>query len=180
MLGKLLVFSLLIAVINAHAIPMNIAQIPKEIRDLIPQELKDFFGDLKEEDKRLLKNISRDFASFPHEDQALEELKRRSPKLWEKIIKIRESVMNKIGSLTPGAKIFIQESFNKLKELRPPEGQGPNPAKIRETVKTIIKDYNLLSAEAKQDLQKKFPQVTKLLKNEKFRALAKSFLEKQD
>lgn len=61
------------------------------------------------EDKQILRELASRHASFANEDAALEALKEKSPKLYNKAVELRNFVKAKIDSLKPNAKAFVEE-----------------------------------------------------------------------
>lgn len=55
--------------------------------DLVPPEVTNFYNELTEEDKQILKEIAGRHEEFQNEDQALEALKAKSEKLYNKVKK---------------------------------------------------------------------------------------------
>jgi TRAP-type C4-dicarboxylate transport system substrate-binding protein len=69
--------------------------------------VKNFYAELTDEDKAILKEIAANHESYETEDQALEALKAKSEKLYNKANDLRTLVKNKIDSLNPEAKTFV-------------------------------------------------------------------------
>jgi predicted nuclease with TOPRIM domain len=76
--------------------------------DIIPDDVKNFYTELTEEDKVILKEIAQNHATYENEDQALEALKAKSEKLHAKAIELRDLVKTKIDSLKADAKAFVE------------------------------------------------------------------------
>lgn len=53
--------------------------------DLIPAEVTNFYNELTEEDKQILKEIAGRHEEFQTEDQAMDALKAKSEKLYNKV-----------------------------------------------------------------------------------------------
>uniref|UniRef100_A0A1I8AEF4 ABC transporter substrate-binding protein n=1 Tax=Steinernema glaseri TaxID=37863 RepID=A0A1I8AEF4_9BILA len=68
---------------------------------------------------------------------------------------------------------YVNSSIEKVHALRPTGGNPYDIPKLKETAKDVIAKYQTLSAEAKADLQKQFPQMTALLKKEKVKKVVK-------
>lgn len=90
--------------------------------DLVPPEVTTFYNELTEEDKQILKEIAGRHEEFQNEDQALEALKAKSEKLYNKVgdwwnwlkndpvfqaVELRNLVKGKIDALNPEAKEFV-------------------------------------------------------------------------
>jgi len=158
---------------------LNFDKIPEQYKEFVPEEVKKFMAELTDEDKSVLKEVAGRHSSFETEDQALEAVKEKSPALYEKVKALHTLVTDKVNSLSDEAKTFVKASIEKVKALRPKGEEKPNLNKLRETANQIITEYNKLSEEAKTNLKNTFPQITGVIQNEKFQALAKSLL-KQD
>lgn len=76
--------------------------------EFLPEEAKQFYADLTEEDKVILKEIALQHENFENEDQAMEALKAKSEKLYEKAAALRKLVKDKIDSLETEAKTFVE------------------------------------------------------------------------
>ena len=75
--------------------------------EFVPEEVKNFYADLTDEDKIILKEVAAKHDTYENEDQALEALKAKSEKLYNKAKDLRNLVRNKIDSLNPEAKTFV-------------------------------------------------------------------------
>ena len=157
--------------------PLDLSSIPEEYRDLVPPEVTNFYNELTEEDKQILKEIAARHEEFQNEDQALEALKAKSEKLYNKAVELRNLVKGKIDALNPEAKEFVTGVIEKMKALRPKAGEKPNLEELRKQANEIIEKYKGLSEEAKESLKSNFPKITGIIQNEKFQNLAKSLLK---
>lgn len=79
------------------------------ISEFIPEEVKNFYKSLTPEDKQILRELASKHATFANEDEALDALKQKSVKLYNKANELRNFVKGKIDSLSPNAKQFIEE-----------------------------------------------------------------------
>jgi len=180
--GRMMRYALLVALlavyVNANALPaFNFNQIPEQFKDIVPEEVKTFYAELTEEDKTILKELAGKHATFENEDQALEALKEKSPKLYEKAKALHTLVKDKIDALNPEAKAFVNGIIEKLRALKPKGDEKPNLNKLREEANSIIDQYKALSEEAKENLKATFPKITGVIQNEKFQKLAKGLLK---
>nr|APT68073.1 fatty acid and retinol-binding protein [Pratylenchus penetrans] len=167
-----------IAIAQAAVIPpLDLNSIPEEYRDLVPPEVTTFYNELTEEDKQILKEIASRHEEFQNEDQALEALKTKSEKLYNKAVELRNLVKGKIDALNPDAKEFVTGVIEKLKALRPKPGEKPNLEELRKQANEIVEKYKGLNDEAKESLKSNFPKITGIIQNEKFQNLAKSLLK---
>uniref|UniRef100_A0A915CUP1 Fatty-acid and retinol-binding protein 1 n=1 Tax=Ditylenchus dipsaci TaxID=166011 RepID=A0A915CUP1_9BILA len=144
--------------VNANALPaFNFNQIPEQFKDIVPEEVKTFYDELTEEDKTVLKDLAGQHATFENEEQALEALKEKSPKLYEKAKALHTLVKDKINSLTNAdAKTFVNGIIEKLRAMKPKGDEKPNLNKLREEANAIIEQYKALSEEAKENLKATF------------------------
>ena len=166
--------------VNGNAISsFNFQQIPDQFKDIVPEEVKTFYNELTDEDKSVLKDIAGKHTSYDNEEQALEALKEKSPKLYEKAKALHTLVKDKIDSLQPEAKTFVNGVIEKLRSLKPKGDEKPNLNKLRDEANAIIEQYKALSDEAKENLKATFPKITGVVSNEKFQQLAKGFLKKE-
>ncbi|KAL3117109.1 hypothetical protein niasHT_007512 [Heterodera trifolii] len=176
----LFVFAFTLSVLSAaHLPPLDINQIPAEYRELIPEEVTKFYHELTEDDKKALKEVAERHEEFQTEDQAMEALKEKSEKLYNKAVELRTLVKGKIDQLVPDAKAFVIGMIEKAKGMRPKAGEKPKLDELRTAANELIEKYKALNEEAKESLKTNFPKITSVIQNEKFQSLAKSLL-KQD
>uniref|UniRef100_A0A914C8I2 Fatty-acid and retinol-binding protein 1 n=1 Tax=Acrobeloides nanus TaxID=290746 RepID=A0A914C8I2_9BILA len=174
---SLIVIAALVACIYGATLPLNFNQLPEQFKEFVPEEVKNFYAELTDEDKAILKEVAAQHDTFENEDQALEALKAKSEKLYNKANDLRNLVKNKIDSLNPEAKIFVTNIIEKLCSLRPKGDEKPNLNKLKESAKEVIEQYKALSDDAKNNLKETFPKITGIISNEKFQKLAKGLLD---
>jgi len=173
-----LVFLGLVAVAHSASLPFNFQQLPEQLKEVVPEDVKNFYAELTEDDKAVLKEIAQNHASYENEDQALEALKAKSEKLYNKAVELRTHLKTKIDSLKPEAKTFVEGIIAKLRALKPKnDEEKPDLKKIREVASEVIESYKALSEDAKTNLQETFPKVSGVLKNEKFQAIASGLIK---
>ncbi|OZC11511.1 nematode fatty acid retinoid binding protein [Onchocerca flexuosa] len=168
----------LIGATMANVVPFSMSNIPEEYKEFVPEEVKNFYKNLTQEDRQILRELASKHATFTNEDAALEALKGKSDKLYKKAVELRNFVKAKIDSLKPDAKAFVDEIIDKARSLRPEEGQKLDMEKIKQAARDIIAKYEALSEEIKEELKATFPNTTKIITNEKFKRIANSFLQK--
>nr|AQY10158.1 fatty-acid and retinol-binding protein [Aphelenchoides ritzemabosi] len=164
----------------AATLPLSIHQVPEQLKEVVPEEVKKFYADLTEEDKTILKEVAANHASYENEDQAMEALKAKSEKLFNKATELRTLLKTKIDSLKPDAKAFVEGIINKVRALKPKGEEKPDLKKIREVANEVIDSYKALGEESKQNLQETFPQITNVIKNEKFQTLAQGLIKQEN
>ncbi|KAK0418801.1 hypothetical protein QR680_013780 [Steinernema hermaphroditum] len=170
---------LLASTISAAAITFtSLDKIPQDIKTLIPKEVMDFYKGLNDQDKTILKDLAKEGKNLKNEQEALEVLKGKSESLYTRAKALYDLVKGKVEALEPEAKTFVRGSIEKVRALRPADGKSYDIPKVKEVAKEIIAKYKTLSAAAKTDIEKQFPQITGLLKNEKVQKFAKGLLEK--
>jgi hypothetical protein len=162
------------------SLPLSFNQVPEQFKEFVPEEVKKFYEELTDEDRVVIKEIAANHASYETEEQALEALKTKSAKLHEKAVALRKLVKDKIDSLKPEAKTFIESMIEKLKSLRPKGEEKPNLEKLRAAANELIEKYKALSQEAKDNLKTTFPKTHAIVENEKFQKLAKGLLKTGD
>ncbi|MFJ7085890.1 hypothetical protein ACIQU8_21975 [Streptomyces griseus] len=123
----------------------------------LPLEASTFYLWLTEEDKSTLKQIASHAGDCANEDELLQALKEKSPRLYEKAIELHHLVKAKIESLTPEAKAFAETAVEKVRSLWSEADQEFGPEKVRKTVQDIVKQFGALSAEAQGNLAVAFP-----------------------
>uniref|UniRef100_A0A915BYC4 Fatty-acid and retinol-binding protein 1 n=1 Tax=Parascaris univalens TaxID=6257 RepID=A0A915BYC4_PARUN len=178
MMRTAIIASLCIAYSLAFVLPASMSGIPEEYKEFVPEVVQNFYKDLTPEDKQILRSIGENHAQYPNIDAALNALKEKSEKLHAKAVEVRNYVKSKIDSLGPDAKAFVEEVEAKARTLRPEPGHKPDLEKVKTAVREVIEKYKTLPEAIKQELQTTFPHITKLIKNEKFKKMAKGFLEK--
>uniref|UniRef100_A0A0K0F9T7 Fatty-acid and retinol-binding protein 1 n=1 Tax=Strongyloides venezuelensis TaxID=75913 RepID=A0A0K0F9T7_STRVS len=165
-----------IAFASAYVLP-NYDAIPEQFKDVIPEEVKNFYTSLTEEDKTVIVEWAKGHEGYATEDEALEALKGKSEKLYEKALAAKDLLLSRINALKPEAKEFLTSTYETLKSLRPAPGTKPDIAVLKKTAMTVYEKFNALSEEAKEDLKAQFPKTAALLQNEKIQKLAKGFIE---
>ncbi|CAD5221614.1 unnamed protein product [Bursaphelenchus xylophilus] len=173
-------FSVVLACAYAASLPINFQQLPEQLKEVVPEAVTKFYADLTEDDKKILKEIAANHAQYETEDQALEALKGKSEKLYNKAVELRQLLKTKIDSLNTEAKAFVEDIIAKLRALKPKTGEKPDLKKVREIAQTVITQYQKLSEEAKTNLQATFPNITKVVKNEKFQQIAKGLIKTEN
>ena len=76
--------------------------------EFLPEEATQFYAELTDEDKEILKEIALKHEEYKTEDDALNALKAKSEKLYNKAVSLRNLVKEKINSLEPEAKTFVE------------------------------------------------------------------------
>ena len=124
MLGRsaLLLFFVAVAV-SASVLPAAIGPIPEQFKgnnetrwfwntiplsEFLPEEATQFYADLTAEDKEILKEVALKHEEYKTEDDALNALKAKSEKLYNKAIALRNLVKEKIDALEPEPKAFVE------------------------------------------------------------------------
>jgi|UniRef100_A0AC35GRN8 hypothetical protein len=180
MVSRTLILLALAFAVAANSLPYNFGAIPEQFKEFLPEEAKQFYADLTEEDKAILKEVALQHENFENEDQAFEALKAKSEKLYEKATALRKLVKDKIDGLEAEAKTFIEGTISKLKTLRPKSGEKPNLTELRKAANEIIETYKKLSEAAKDNLKSAFPKITSVVQNDKFQKLAQGLLKEQN
>ncbi|VDL63722.1 unnamed protein product [Nippostrongylus brasiliensis] len=155
----------------ASASPISsIEDIPAEYGELIPKEAKEFLTRLSDADKAVVMDIAKNYATYKNEDEGLAALKEKSPELEAKAEKLHKMVKDRIDALGEEAKAFAKEIIAGDREIQASvvAGNKPNLAELKEKAQKAIEKYKALSDNAKDDLQKQFPILTSVFKNEKF------------
>ncbi|CEF68237.1 Nematode fatty acid retinoid binding family-containing protein [Strongyloides ratti] len=161
---------------TAYVLP-NYDAIPEQFRDVIPEEVKNFYTSLTEEDKAVIVDWAKGHEGYATEDEALQALKGKSENLYEKAMAAKDLLLSRINALKPEAKEFLTSTYETLKSLRPATGTKPDIALIKKTAMSVYEKFNALSEEAKEDLKTQFPKTAAILQNEKIQKLAKGFIE---
>ena len=174
---SLIVIAAFVVCIYGATLPLNFNQLPEQFKEFVPDEVKNFYSELTDEDKQILKEVAAKHDSYETEDQALDALKAKSEKLYNKANELRTLVKNKIDSLKPEAKTFVNNIIEKLRGLRPKGDEKPNLNKLKEAAKGVVDQYKALSDEAKENLKETFPKITGIISNEKFQKLAMGLLD---
>ncbi|CAD5215666.1 unnamed protein product [Bursaphelenchus okinawaensis] len=180
MVRGLVVLSVVLVAAYAATLPLNFQQLPEQLKEVVPEAVTKFYAELTDEDKKILKEIAANHAQYENEDQALEALKAKSEKLYNKATELRKLLKDKIDSLNPEAKAFVEDIIAKLRALKPKTGEKPDLKKIREIAQTVIGAYQKLSDDAKTNLQATFPNITNVIKNEKFQQVAKGLIKTEN
>jgi len=185
LLAALAVFgSVLLVVVlpqaEAAAIPITMpAKVPDEFKDFLPPEVTEFYNGLTDAEKNILKEIAANHAKYETEDQALNELKEKSDKLYNKAVELRQLLKTKLDALNPEAKEFIDSLVEQVKKLKPKGDEKPNLVEIRKKAAEIIEKYKALSDATKESLKSQFPKITSVIQNEKFQKLAQGLMKQE-
>jgi Mg2+ and Co2+ transporter CorA len=167
-----------VAQLHAAAIPIALpAKVPDEFKDFLPNEVTAFYNELTEAEKNILKEIAANHAKYETEEQALEELKGKSEKLYNKAVELRQLLKEKLDALNPAAKAFIDGLVEEVKKLKPKGEEKPNLVEIRKKAAEVIEKYKALPEDAKESLKSNFPKITGVIQNEKFQKLAQGLLK---
>ncbi|GMT17318.1 hypothetical protein PFISCL1PPCAC_8615, partial [Pristionchus fissidentatus] len=167
--------------VAALAAPIeSIDDVPAEYKDLIPSQAKEFLTGLTDDDKKILKELAGNYATYKTEEEALNALKEKSPALYEKAEKVYSLVQSKIDALGDEAKTFATDIIKEARKIQASVFAGNQPTLDELKAKAVAEfaKYEALSPEAKADLEKHFPITAGVFKNEKFQELAKKLLGK--
>uniref|UniRef100_A0AC34PU90 Fatty-acid and retinol-binding protein 1 n=1 Tax=Panagrolaimus sp. JU765 TaxID=591449 RepID=A0AC34PU90_9BILA len=156
----------------ASTLPLGVGNLPDQFKEFLPEEAKDFYADLTEQDKNDLKEIALKHEDFKTEDDALNALKAKNEKLYNKAIALRNLVKEKIESLDTEAKTFVENAIAKMRALRPAPGAKPNLAELRKAANDIIESYKALSDAGKENLKTTFPKITGVIQKDRQRSFA--------
>jgi hypothetical protein len=132
-------------------------------RDLLPSEVVDFYDGLTDEDKTVLQEIAAKHVTFENEDQALDALKEKSPKLYDKAAELRQLLKGKLDALNPEAKTFVNGVIERLKAVRPNGGERPNLMEISRMADEVLEQYRALPDDARESLKVNFPRLDAII-----------------
>ena len=163
-----------IAVVAGNTLPYE--NIPAQFKEFVPEEIKEFYKGITQEDRAVLVEIAKNHDKYGNEEEAIAALKEKSPALGEKAESLYKMVKDKVDSLTEEPKTFAKELIKEARALRPAPGEKPNLEKLKEFGNKYIIKYKELSDEAKAELRQVFPKMHALAENEKFQKLVKGFL----
>lgn len=160
----------------------NFEDLPKEYQDLVPPQAKEFLTGLTDDDKKVLKEIATNYASYKNEDEVLSALKEKSPALHAKAEKVHALLKEKIDALGDEAKAFAKEIIGEARKVQAAVVAGTKPSieELKTKILSGVEKYKALSDAAKADLEKQFPITASVFKNEKFQEIAKKLLAKQN
>jgi probable HAF family extracellular repeat protein len=82
-----------------------------------------------------------------------------APDIVVKATALRSLVKDKIDSLNPEAKSFVNGIIEKVRALRPKGGEKPNLQMLRESGNGFAEGHRALSEEAKENLRSTFPKI---------------------
>ncbi|VDK51593.1 unnamed protein product [Anisakis simplex] len=141
MLRAAVILSLCFVYSLAYTIPASMSAIPEEFKEFIPEKVREFYKQLTPEDKEALREVVAGHADYANVDDALNALKEKNEKLYQKALEV----------------------FEKMRELRPAAGEKPNLEQVKTAVREVVDKYKALPEPAKQDLKTHFPTVTRLI-----------------
>ena len=127
------------------------------VRELLPEEVVTFYAGLTDEDKQVIKDLAAKHSSYETEDQALDALKAKSPKLHEKAVHLRELVKEKMAALTPEAREFVTGVVEQVRALTHTGDGWPGLVEIQQMGGQVLERYEALSDAAKANLRSQFP-----------------------
>jgi len=163
---------------QAAALPISLpAKVPDEFKEMLPQEVTDFYNGLTEEEKVILKEIAAKHAEYETEEQAMADLKTKSERLYNKAVELRALLDKHLSGLNPAARAFIDKVVAEVKALKPKGDEKPNLTVLRTKANEIIEQYKALPEDAKESLKVNFPKISSVIQNEKFQNMAKGLLK---
>jgi len=163
---------------QAAALPISLpAKVPDEFKEMLPQEVTDFYNGLTEEEKGILKEIAAKHAQYETEEQAMADLKTKSERLYNKAVELRALLDKHLSGLNPAARAFIDKVVAEVKALKPKGDEKPNLTVLRTKANEIIEQYKALPEDAKESLKVNFPKISSVIQNEKFQNMAKGLLK---
>ncbi|GMR40103.1 hypothetical protein PMAYCL1PPCAC_10298 [Pristionchus mayeri] len=171
---------LALVAVCAFAAPINsIDDVPAEYKDMIPEQVKKFVTELTEEDKKVLKEIGANYASYKTPQEALDALKEKSPALHEKAEQFHAFLKEKVDALGAEAKAFVEEILGDARKIQADVVAGNKPTldQLKDKALAGFEKFKALSDEAKADLKKHFPITAAVFENEKFQALANKYIK---
>lgn len=167
--------------VESAALPISLpAKVPEEFKEMLPEEVTVFYNGLSEEEKGILKEIAANHAKFETEEQALNELKTKSERLYNKAVELRTLLNEKLAALVPEARQFIEKVVEEVKKLKPKGDEKPNLTELRKKANEVIEMYKALPEAAKESLKAQFPKITSVIQNEKFQKMAGGLLKQQE
>ncbi|RCN37173.1 nematode fatty acid retinoid binding protein [Ancylostoma caninum] len=154
----------------------SIEDIPPEYRDFFPKEIREFFNGLSDAEKAIIKDVSKNYASYKNEEESLAALKKKSPELGAKAEKLHSTVKGHIEAMGGEAKAFAKEVIAGARKIHAQViiGEKPSPAEIKENLQSVIDKYNALSDAAKEDLEKQCPHFVSVFENVKSKMMAET------
>uniref|UniRef100_A0A0N4ZF96 Fatty-acid and retinol-binding protein 1 n=1 Tax=Parastrongyloides trichosuri TaxID=131310 RepID=A0A0N4ZF96_PARTI len=167
-----------VAVVAGNTLPYD--QLPAQLKEFVPEEVKDFYKGITQEDRAVLIEIAKNHDKYSNEEEAIAALKEKSPALGEKAESLYNMVKDKVNSLSEEPKAFAKELIKEARALRPAPGQKPDIEKLKVFGKTFIGKYQALTDAAKDELKTVFPKMHALAGNEKFQKLVKGFLNEEN
>ncbi|KAL6726233.1 hypothetical protein Aduo_008225 [Ancylostoma duodenale] len=178
---RLALFAVLFAcAFSAPNVEVNkFEDIPEKYRELIPKEVADHLKAITDDEKKILKEVLKDYAKYKDENEYLAALKEKSPTLHEKAKKFHEFIKAKVDALGDEAKAFVKKVIASARKMHADilAGNKPSLEELKNTVKTYMAEFNALSPAGKEDLKKNFPILTSVFTNEKAKALMDKHLQ---
>uniref|UniRef100_A0A914DD99 Fatty-acid and retinol-binding protein 1 n=1 Tax=Acrobeloides nanus TaxID=290746 RepID=A0A914DD99_9BILA len=167
--SNFLILASILVVANGFSI-YAIAKTPDGFREFLPEQVKQFYGGLKDEQKTTLQEIAS--KNLP-EVQADALLKKQDPELYQKVDELKQLIEQKEAALSPEAKEFSNGLYNFAENLKSATNQQEQLAQLKEIAKQVSEKYNSLSEQAKESLLANFPNMGTLIASPKFQSLLK-------
>ncbi|KAK6058643.1 nematode fatty acid retinoid binding protein, partial [Cooperia oncophora] len=128
--------------------------------ELVPDNITSFLKGLKESDIAILKEVAANYENqHETEDQAIAEIKKKSPELGEKVESLHKMILDKVNALNPEAKEFALEMYRIVRKLHTKSiaGQKITAKEITDQAQQVIEKFKALPTAAQEDLKKQFP-----------------------
>ncbi|KAH7700052.1 fatty acid and retinol binding protein [Aphelenchoides avenae] len=154
----------------AHVDPRKL---PTEFQDLVPRRVKSFYEQLSEGESAVIDKVMKehDYWKSPHE--FLNALNESSPSAYVKAVELHEDTKYIMSNLSEPAKKFAQNLEKVLFAMVGGELKPDEPEQMRKAAKVIVKKYDALSAEDKENFKDHFVQVAQAIEGEPLRKIAK-------
>ncbi|CAJ0597033.1 unnamed protein product [Cylicocyclus nassatus] len=152
---------------------VNLEGLLQKHQALIPENVATKLKALPAEKKAVLEEIVKVVANYKTEDKFLKGLMEKEGSMKEKITAIRDYIRKKVAALGDEAKAFVKKVAANVRKLRKliQAGQEPSLEDIKEKGREHIGEFDKLSKNAKEELEKNFPIFTTVFTSEKVRAM---------
>ncbi|KAK0420173.1 hypothetical protein QR680_014552 [Steinernema hermaphroditum] len=131
----------------------NFRYIPDDFIILLREESTLLFRDLSDADKATLKDVQSQKKTYKGDEEALQALRDRSETLYAQFNHYYKLCRSEVEPLGNEAKNFVYEVVEKIRSLRPADGERYKKRYLLLASGEVLYKYNTLSDKARDEIQ---------------------------
>uniref|UniRef100_A0A0N4ZKE8 DUF148 domain-containing protein n=1 Tax=Parastrongyloides trichosuri TaxID=131310 RepID=A0A0N4ZKE8_PARTI len=143
----------------------------KQVNEIVPPEVKKFYGDLSATDKNIFSDIIGRLNEFSNSTDLLNALEGKSKFLYQKAENLIGWYHDAYGNLSGNAKNFVSEAVETGKRII---GGGVDIKNIRYELNGLVNNYRKLPDYVKGELDNNFPKLAAVVHNDILKTIAQS------